>query len=682
MMRLIQAFSGVIAVLACASVADAQPAPEPGHDPKLYGKRLAYQLVEGVGPCIAADVVGQRLYAIGQGNLYVLDIQKPEMPTLLGKLSGLGTTRQLFVKDQIAYVTARQDGLWLVDVSNPANPSLISHYDTVEMATGIWVSGNVGFIATRCYGVEIVDVSDPRRVRHLSTLKTGEAQSCWSRDGLLYIGDWAPKKLLIADVKNPRQPVLIGEGELDGYGDGGCLRGQYCFAATGHHSRTPLKEQAEGRGHGLEIFDVSKPLQPAFVSRVKFPVHYSIFNDMWSARVAGDHCVAADTNNGLFVVDIRDIGKPSIIGHAQLPYVPSRKMFDPVGGVALGDGVIYAAGIYTGLYVVPAVGLAQPVVPELDHAPVLPPLPQTAPEDPDFQVYRPDGQVHAVAMQDDIAWLACGSAGIHAVQLGEGLQQRSVHPGRDEVCYVSRTGDRLFAAEGKEGLAIYQIGRGSTLSELGRLAVPGQGVKQVVAPAPGRFALLHCGGATVHIADVSDPAKPKLIFSDSQVGLFYGDQLMDKLFEDRFLLAYWQRSGPAWYDICGSKPVLSGNTPDTSLFSWTDGVCPLGEKLLIVKKGKYALLDANERRNVTDLPSYGVKGLSLRGRPSAGENLLAIASRHERQLVLLDIGDLHHPKLKRQYSLSGHPGACAFWRGRVVIPAGYQGLLVERESHR
>ena len=40
---------------------------------------------------------------------------------------------------------------------------------------------------------------------------------------------------------------------------------------------------------------------------------------------------------------------------------------------------------------------------------------------------------------------------------------------------------------------------------------------------------------------------------------------------------------------------------------------------------------------------------------------------------------IQHPRLKRHYSLTGNPGACGFWRDRVVIPAGYQGLLVERE---
>jgi len=667
-------------LIGSANVLWAQATRQPGHDESLYGKRLSYRKVENVGPCIAAEVVGNRLYAIGQGSLYVLDIAAPEKPKLLGKLSGLGTTRQLVIKDKIAYITARQDGLWLVDVSDPARPTLISHYDTVEMATGIWVSGGLAFIATRCYGVEIVDVSNPRRVRHVSTLKTGEAQSCWAKDGHLYIGDWAPRKLLVADVKNPRQPVIVGEAPLDGYGDGGCLRGGVCFAATGHHSRSRSKEEGQGKGHGLEIYDVSKPTQPVFISRVKFPTFYNIGNDMWSARVAGNHCVVADTNNGLFVVNVRDIAKPAIVAHAQFPYVAGKEMFDPVGGVALADGVIYAAGIHTGLYVVSAPGLAQPVVPEQDQPPVLPPLAETAAEDPDFRVYRPEGQVHAVAIQGDIAWTACGAAGLQAVRLSTKLTQETVHQGHDEVCYVSLSGNRLYTAEGKAGMAIYEIQSGLRLKELGRLTVSDQGVKQVVAPAPGRFALLHCGGATVHIADISDPTKPKLIFSDSQVGLFYGDQLVDKLFDGRYLIAYWQRSGPAWYDVSGTKPMLAGNTPDSTLYSWTDGACALGDKLLVIKRSKYALLDPNERRSMSDLPAYGVAGLSFSGRPSVAGNTLVTSSRHQRQVRVFDIADIKQPRLKRQYSISGHPGTCAFWNDRLVIPAGYQGLLVEREA--
>jgi len=670
----------MLVLIAAVSAAQDQHALQPPHDEALYGRRLAYHKVDGVGPCIAAEVVADQLYAIGQGKLYVLDIANPEQPKLLGTLAGLGTTRQLAVKNGIAYITARQDGLWLVDVSDAARPTLISHYDSVEMATGIWVSGDLAFLATRCYGVEIVDVSNPRGVRHVSTLKTGEAQSCWARDGFLYIGDWAPKKLLVADVSNPRRPGIVAETPLDGYGDGGCLSGKFCFAATGHHSRARDKEAGHGRGHGLEIYDVSQPAQPVFVSRVKFPPLYSIFNDMWSARVSGGHCVVADTYNGLFVVDVRDVARPSIVAHAQLPLVPAGDHSDTVGGVALGEGVIYAAGIYTGLYVVPAPGLVRPVAPEAETPPILAPLPKTPPEDRNFLVYHPEGQVHAVAVQDDVAWVACGAAGLAAVRLGDELRPLGVWPGRGDVCHVSLSGNRLYTAEAEGGVGIYAIGRESRLTELGRLTVPGQGVRQVVAPPPGDFALLHCGGARLYIADVRDPAKAKIVFSDAQVGLFYGDQLVNKLFGGRYLVAYWQRSGPAWYDVSSREPMLAGNTPDTTLYSWTDGACEFGDKLLIVKRGKYALLDPNERRSFDTLPSYGVEGVRLAGRPSAEGNLLALAQRPDGQVTVLDIADLSHPRLTRQYTLEGHPGVCAFWKGRLVIPAGYQGLLVERQA--
>ncbi len=172
---------------------------------------------------MAAEVVGDRLYAIGRGKLYVLDIANPEQPRLLGTLAGLGTTRQLVIRNSIAHTTARQDGLWLVNVSDPARPTLLSHYDSVEMATGIWVSGDVAFLATRCYGVEIVDVSDPRQVRHVSTLKTGEAQSCWARDGFL-AAYWHRSGPAWYDVSG-QKPMLAGstpDSTLYSWTDGAC----------------------------------------------------------------------------------------------------------------------------------------------------------------------------------------------------------------------------------------------------------------------------------------------------------------------------------------------------------------------------------------------------------------------------------------------------------------------------
>lgn len=665
--------------LLCLFVISLCPAAEYFHPSGTYGKPLPPQAVPEIGPCQAVEVSGDRLYATGRGRFYVTDITEAESPKLLGGLDGLGNTRQIAIRDQIAYVTARQDGLWLIDISEDSNPRVISHYDTIEMATGIWVSGSIAFIAIRCYGVEIVDVSDPEKPRHLSTLKTGEAQSCWARDGFLYIGDWAPKKLLVADVRNPLAPKLVAEALLDGYGDGGCLRGQYCFAATGHHARAKTKEDGEGKGHGLEIYDISDPTNPVPVSGVKFPPSYHISNDMWAARIGGDHCVVADTWNGLFVVDIRRIHEPKIVAHSVLPVPERRDEPDPVGGIALGDGVIYAAGIYSGLYVVPAPGMAVPAVVESDAA-LRTSLPANSPPpDPDFLSYRPEGQVRSVTVVGDIAWTACGVAGIQALRLSdETMTPVSITPTTSEVFHVSVSGDRLYAAESAGGLAIYEIQPDLSLSEIGRLQLKGRNVKQVVCPPPGRFALLHWGSAQTLIADLDDPAHPEIVLKDSQVGLFYGDQLVPEMLGGRYLVAHWHRSGPAWYDVSGETPKHIGNSPDERLFSWTDGACAFGDDLLIVKGGKIQILRPGEMREVSELPAYGVKSQHLRGRPSTQGERLALSRRHEQLVQVLDISDVTNPTLTNEYKLTGHPGACAFWQGRLVIPAAYQGLLLER----
>jgi hypothetical protein len=224
-----------------------------------------------------AAVVGSTLYVIGQGKLHVADISEPASPKVVGKLTHLGNTRQIVVKDGITCITAREDGLFIVDVRRPEKPGLLCHDDTIELATGIAVSGDVAFVACRHYGVELVDVSNPRKPAHLSTVRTGEAQSVVARDGILYAGVWGSRELIVCDVKNPRKPFIIARAPLDGYGDGVDVRGKHCYVATGHHSREmPRAREGDpgyGHGHGLEIFDISNPAKPVFVSRIKTHLH-------------------------------------------------------------------------------------------------------------------------------------------------------------------------------------------------------------------------------------------------------------------------------------------------------------------------------------------------------------------------------------------------------------------------
>ena len=64
-------------------------------------------------------------------------------------------------------------------------------------------------------------------------------------------------------------------------------------------------------------------------------------------------------------------------------------------------------------------------------------------------------------------------------------------------------------------------------------------------------------------------------------------------------------------------------------------------------------------------------------RPSVRGELWRFDSRTG-EFAVYDFSDPDNPKFLRAYELSGNPDLAAFWRGRVIVPAGHQGLIMER----
>jgi hypothetical protein len=320
---------------------------------------------------------------------------------VVGTLGGLGKTRQMVVKGGVAYVGSREDGLFVVDVSEPAKPRLLTHYDCLEFATGMAISGDVLFIACRHYGVELVDVRDPAKPLHLSSIRTGEAQSVDVRGDVLYVGVWASSEVVIVDVEDARAPVITGRVALDGYGDGVDVVGDYLYASTGHHSKEqPRKVMGDpgfGRGHGLEIFRLGEDGKPVFVSRVKFPLLYERGNDTWRVRVANGRAFCADTYNGMFVVDVRDPAAPVIVGRCEMPIYEKEGRPGFVGGLWPVEDFVYVAGGNTDLHVVEMAGVAREPDPAKEAGPVIKELTRSREGTKNGGlVYLPVGLVHGV----------------------------------------------------------------------------------------------------------------------------------------------------------------------------------------------------------------------------------------------------------------------------------------------
>jgi len=645
-----------------------------------YGKTLSLVKTVGIGPTMDVAVSGDHAFAVGRGKLYSLDITNPANPRVVGELAGLGNVRQIIVREGIAYITSREDGLFLVGVKHPHKPRLLSHYDTIELATGVGISGDILFVACRHFGVELVDVSAAGKPVHLSTVRTGEAQSVVARGRWLYVGVWATSEVVAVDVRNPRRPIITARVELDGYGDGVDVRGRYLYAATGHHSRagahrTPA-DPGYGRGHGLEILDISDPARPRFVSRLKFPRLYNMGHDMWGVTVAHGHAFVADTHNGIFVVDVADPRRPIVVGHRTLPCAASHKMPDFVGGLALAKDCIYVAGGATDLHLVAAPGIAGAVAMEPATPPPLPP-PRPVERDERFRVYRTDGQVHAVDFLGRRAVVAAGSAGVHVVEFQPSIKRLSKLETRGFATDVSVSREKVLIAAGTDGLLICELSGRGELVRHGQYRVNDRAIKQVEVPAPGKYALIQVGANTLQIIDISNPAAPERVLNESRPGLLYGDQLMRGLAENRYACVFWHVSGLHWYDISGvSGPSYSGDNCPLRIGA-ANGLVEYRQKTLATLRGGYLLLDRHERRPLAELPVRRVgAGRRPLGKPTIFGDRLYAANRATGTITIADISDIEKPKLIQQYDTPGNPGRVRVHNGVIVIPDGYHGLLL------
>ncbi|MCK6487321.1 MAG: hypothetical protein L6R48_03095, partial [Planctomycetes bacterium] len=351
----------------------------------------------GLGPSHDAAVEGALLVAVGDGALTTADLADPRAPRRRGRLAGLGAARQVVLQDGIAYVAAREDGLAIVDVRDAAAPRLLARYDTLEKATGLALGGGVCFVACRFHGVELIDVREPARPRHLATaLARREVQSVAYADGHLYGGMWGDRQVVVADVRDPRRPREVGSAALDGYGDGVAVRDGVLYAATGHHARAYAGEHWQqeragepgwGGGHGLELWDVRDPAAPRLLARHKTRAFYAGTPDMWSVEVHHGLAFLTDTFNGVEVVDVAEPARPRTVARV------AAGADDPAGGLAVGPGALYVAGLRGDLRVVPtALARPQPAAAPAALA-IAPEGPAEPALDGAWWVVRPGGQV-------------------------------------------------------------------------------------------------------------------------------------------------------------------------------------------------------------------------------------------------------------------------------------------------
>jgi hypothetical protein len=675
----------VIALMSVLIATCAAAAP----DPAVYGPALAAETVAGSSGCSAVEVAGDYLYAAGADSLAVYDIKTdPAKPVLVGELKEIKGSRQLAIYQDRAYITARNRGLWIVDIANPRAPKLIRQFDTIELATGIAATENVIFVAHRVYGVQLLDVTDPRFPRHISQVRTAEAQSVVYRDGMLYIGDWGAGKLTIVDVHDLRQPKVVAQGTLDGLGDGVFVKDNLCFCSTGHDAKTGPKEDRPGNGRGVEVFDVADPTAPKKLGVFKFPRFLPRDNDYWTSRACGSTLYCVDSHNGFYMIDVTDPANMKGIGHLQLPppvyawKIPEERKLrnDCCASLATGDGVVYIAGLTTGIHVVRTAAAHKQPQPELRLD-----IPAEVPAavDPRLRRYDLHCQVRRVAVKDDFAYVAASHAGLKLFSIGaDGLKELRTWE-RECVYDVSVHGDTLFVAENIRDLAVYRIAADGDLTEIGRGQLPRNGSVQIIHPfMGGNYLAVSCGTGQFFILDATDVTQLKSVYAGGAGGILYADMFPTRDWHGVFPVN-WHSRGIAWYDLNGGKPVVksTGNPPEGSQM---DGIDRLDSGLFVfpVRGSQLALIDPASPGEPKIVEVNGIiADMPVRGIPTVSGDVVAFASRRNGKVVTLDVSTPESPVVvkDRCYDLSqGNCDRIAFHRGKMIIPAGHYGLFMEK----
>lgn len=632
---------------------------------------------------------GDVLYVGAAGVLYSLDISDPKNPKQVGSVTFPGSVRQVTVCNGKAVVSGRDTGVWIFDVSDPANMSLITRYDGIELSTGIDMAGDCIFVGERQTGVEFVDARDLSKPQHIRVIKTPESQTVFYQNGYLYSGEWSAGQVSIFNAKDMSNIQLVKTINLQGYGDGLWVTGDRLYASTGHHHKNHAPKVQDGDGHGVEIWDVSNPENPVFISRVEFDIFYISGADWWLVRPSGDGktLFCGDVFNGLYVVDITNERNPKIIHHWEpLGNSPSNKK-NAVNSIALADGVAYVSVGNEGLYLMES---SRAKSSRRDRG--TPPVNLSAryrydtPSDSHFNAWVPDrrGAVKGAAAYGDALFVGCGDAGLYTVKKNSSGKLYST--ARLDIPFaggVAIQGDKLYVARGHEGLGVYRIGSDLSLTQIDLLKTklnpskPADQFSYWVSAPNDKYVVNGCRKSGYQfLAITGSSAQPTYTFR-RQYGLnvSYNRYISEKTSTDGFL-AYATRSGLAWINLNNTSAVAAPEVREDLKNNLTEGAT-------LYRDNKFLLTRSHSLCTIapggSEIIQTSEANPAFAGIPrwESGYDVL-VCNFVNRFVSKIDTRNFASPSLTFTESTVGYPEPGIFWNGKCVVPCGYQGLLVEK----
>jgi hypothetical protein len=127
-----------------------------------------------------------------------------------------GTPADVIVIDNYAYIAMAEGGLCIVDVTSKTAPIVSSRLDLPGNATRIKISGDYAFLSCGAAGLQIVNVANPSAPILTGSFDTaGTAQGMGFAYPYAFIADGA-NGVVVADITNPAAPTFATQINLPG----------------------------------------------------------------------------------------------------------------------------------------------------------------------------------------------------------------------------------------------------------------------------------------------------------------------------------------------------------------------------------------------------------------------------------------------------------------------------------
>ena len=712
----------------------------------------------GSAKAVVLSSDGKYVYSIGDWNTGTFSITSVETGEVVGQLKRLGAElRQLAVTEieiegetrEYAMITMRAAGACILDITEKTAPFIASSYNTVELATGLYVSGTYAFITNRYHGVEVVDISDPTKpVQRANIYTGGEVQSCVVYNNILYCGVWGECGVYMYDLselETTSQLTRIGRVICNGKGDGLTVTSiggrTYIFAATGQHtygaqavSKTQIQDLAYGQGNGLDIFDVTDPANPIWISTSKIDGrYYYTGNDFWEAEVSYDetsqkyYAYLVNTYNGVYVFDVTNLAAPVRLAHITLPLTAtssnvlkhdtraivtswdqSAEARSAVGSIAVKYSSIYIAGVSSSVHKLTldsesnnlffAAYESSAPQKELVVGDVYADL-NTGLDEGCYDFWHENnGQVLGISTYGNYVYVAAGSDGIIVLNKSTLATEHVYEPKKFEgrVGFASSLEIKnglLYVAEDVGGLGVYKINeQDGSLEEIAgwRYQNTAYVISQVRVSPNGGYAVVHINSdkvAAIPLNGTADNASlGDVIVKSVPGGHLYHRNLSD-LIADRYILTWNHVGYMYWIDFnpqdgVDSVPVFTSTTDD-AMKTMVNGIASYGDTALFMPAwgNSYRLYSAigTYTGGYADVKNgdSDTAGEPFSGKPTVCGNYLVLTRHDNGMIYILDISDVTKPNVIHTIDTVGNPDIAYYdaETGVVYIPLGNQGML-------